>query len=41
MEKQKWEDVTISAMSDKEVLPNGTIKRKPLSWRSAELNELI
>ena len=40
-ETQKWEDITVNDMSDQEVLSDGFIKRKPLSWRSAELNELL
>lgn len=41
LEKQKWEDITVSVMSDEEVLPDGSIERKPPSWRSSELNEFL
>ena len=40
-EKNKWEDITVSVMSDEEVLSDGSIERKAPSWRSAELNEFL
>ena len=30
--KQKWEDITVSATSDEEVLSDGSIEKKPPSW---------
>ena len=33
--------LAVNDMSDKEVQSDGFIKRKPPSWRSAELNELL
>ena len=41
LEKQKWEYITVNDMSDEEVISDGSIERKPPSWRSAELNELL
>ena len=40
-EKEKWDDIKPEMMSDEEVLPDGTIERKQLSWRSQELNEFL
>ena len=40
-EKKQWENITVAAMSDEEVLPNGIIKRRAPSWRSQELNKLL
>ena len=41
LEKNKWKDITVFAMSDEEVLSDGSIERKPPSGRSAELNEFL
>lgn len=38
-EKEKWKDIKPEMMSDEEVLPDGTIERKRLSWRSQELDD--